>query len=143
MPATVIEPTIVNVTVPGLPGPPGPPGAAGAQTATLVAARDLSGHRAVAATASGADYADPDTPAHAGAVLGITTGAVLDGEQATIQTAGEMTEPSWTWTPGQTLYVGAMGQLASAPPTTGWVRPIATAITATRILIIDHPPIHQ
>lgn len=134
---------IVKVVTPGPPGPPGPPGAGGVQTAALVAARDLSGHRVVVATPAGADYADPTNPDHAGAVLGITTGAALAGNLATIQAAGEMTEPSWAWTPGQPIYAGAGGQLVSAPPASGWVRVIAVAVTATRLLLVDQPPIHQ
>lgn len=35
MPTTVIEPTVVNITVPGLPGPPGPPGGAFAATGVV------------------------------------------------------------------------------------------------------------
>ncbi len=140
---TIIEPTIVQVTVPGLQGPPGPSGAAGVQTLTLPASHDLSGHRAVVATAAGAAYADPGDPSYQDAVIGITTGAALAGETVSIQAAGEMVEPSWSWTPGQPIFVGASGALTQSPPANGWVQIVALAVTATRILIIGRQAILQ
>lgn len=135
MPTTVIEPTVVHVTVPGLPGPPGPPGGAGAQTMTLPAAHDLSGHRMVVSTPAGAAYADPTNPAHADTLVGLTMGAALMGDNATILTAGEISEPSWSWTPGQPLYVADGGLLSHTPPASGWVQMAAVALSATRILL--------
>jgi hypothetical protein len=113
------------------------------QTVTLPAAHDLSGHRAVVATATGAAYAQPDTPEHQDAVLGITTGAALAGQTATIQAAGEMTEPSWSWTPGLPIFVGPGGLLTQAPPSTGWVQIIALAVAQSRIIITGHQAIMQ
>lgn len=143
MPTTVLEPTIVRVTVPGLPGPPGPPGSAGSQTIAVPAAQDLSGHRVVVVTAAGAVYAEPGNPAHADAVLGLTTGAALAGAEATILTSGELTEPSWSWTPGQPLYVSAGGMLTHAPPSSGWVQIVALAVAPTRLVLTQRQTIFQ
>lgn len=125
----------VAVDTPGLPGPPGPPGSAGAQTLTLTAAQALSGHRMVVATASGAVYADPTDPDHADALVGLTTGAALMGDPASVLAAGELTEPSWAWTPGLPLYVTALGLLSHTPPPAGWVQMAALALTPTRVLL--------
>lgn len=142
----IVGPTVVEVSVPGIQGPPGPQGPQGpasAQTLNLPAAHALSGHRAVVATTMGAAYADPTNPAHQDAVVGITTGAALVGETATIQAVGEMTEPSWSWTPGLPIFVGAGGTLTHTPPSSGWVQSIATALTAQRIFVVGKPAIMQ
>jgi hypothetical protein len=89
----------------------------------------------VVATPSGAVYADSSNPAHADALLGLTIGAALAGDQATVLVAGEVVEPSWSWMPGLPLYVTASGLLSHTPPSTGWVQMVALAITATRILL--------
>ncbi len=129
---------IVEAAIQGPPGPPGAngaPGSGGVQILSLIAARDISGHRAVVATVDGADYADPATPAHADAFLGITTGAALGGDVVTLQAAGEMVEPSWAWTPGTPIYAGTDGILTHTPPAAGWVQIVATAVAPTRILL--------
>lgn len=133
---------LIEVALQGPPGPPGAPGSAGAQVLSLPAAQNLSGHRLVVATPTGAAYAEPGNPAHADALLGLTTGAALQGDTASIQAAGELTEPSWTWTPGLPLYVVAGGQLSHTPPATGWVQLIATALTPTRILLTARQAIY-
>lgn len=141
----VEQPVISVIETPGEQGPPGPqgaPGSAGAQTLILPAARDLSGHRVVVATAAGADYADPAISAHADALAGLTTGAALTGADATILVAGEITEPSWTWTPGLPLYATAAGLLSHTPPSSGWVQIVATALTPTRIILTARQAIH-
>jgi hypothetical protein len=128
---------------PGPQGPQGPPGSAGAQTLTITAAQNLSGHRMVVATPSGAVYADPTNPAHADALLGLTTGAALSGDQVTVLAAGEMVEPSWSWTPGLPLYVTSSGLLSHTPPSTGWVQIVALAVTPTSILLTPRQSIFQ
>ncbi|MDP2431267.1 MAG: hypothetical protein Q8O33_04495 [Pseudomonadota bacterium] len=129
---------LIEVAAQGPAGPAGAngaPGTGGVQTITLTAARDLSGHRIVVATATGADYADPATPAHADAMIGLTTGAALSGDDVTVLAAGELVEPSWSWTPGLPLYAAPSGLLSHTPPASGWVQIVATAITPTRLLL--------
>jgi len=139
----VKEPETVRISQAVLPGPPGPPGAAGAQTLSIVAAQNLSGHRMVVATSAGAVYADPTNLAHADALLGLTTGAALAGNQVDVLVAGEIEEPSWSWTPGLPLYVIASGLLSHTPPSAGWVQMVALAVTATRILLTPRQSILQ
>jgi hypothetical protein len=97
----------------------------------------------VVATPSGAVYADPANPAHADALLGLTTGAALAGDQVTVMVAGEIVEPSWSWTPGMPLFVTASGLLSHTPPSTGWVQMVALAVTATRILLSPRQSVFQ
>lgn len=132
---------VIEVVEQGPPGPIGPPGSGGAQTLSLTAAHVLSGHRMVVATPAGAAYADPADPAHADALVGLTTGAALAGDVATILAAGELDEPSWAWTPGLPLYVTAGGQLSHTPPAAGWAQMAALALTPTRVLLTPRPTI--
>lgn len=105
-----------------------------------VAATSIGGQRVVLLNASGqVIYADNDDVSHADRVEGITTGAVAAGSGVTIRTAGEMTEPSWSWTPGARLFLSGAGFLSEVPPATGFVQQIAHAVTATKIIIRIHP----
>ena len=105
------------------------------------AAIALGGHRVVAIVGNQATYADKDTSAHYATVRGITTGAVLIGNTATIQVQGPMSEPSWSWTPNEPIYLGSNGQLTQTVPTTGAIIQIAVADTATQIMIDRKMPI--
>jgi hypothetical protein len=127
--------TITATALQGPPGPPGPPGSAGAQTLTLQAGIALGGHRVVCVDSSGqAIYPDRNNPAHADAVVGITTGAASAGANVTVLASGEMTEASWSWNPGP-LWVGDTGLLTQSPPSAGWSQIVAIALSATRIVL--------
>jgi len=112
---TVREISIVTV---GEVGPPGPAGAGGAGTAlTKTAGTALSGHRAVVLDVSGeAIYADNTVLAHRDKVLGLTSGAASAGADVTIVSYGEITEPSWTWTLDEPVFLGANGLLTQTAP---------------------------
>ncbi|MEU1550205.1 hypothetical protein [Nocardia sp. NPDC005745] len=106
------------VAVP-VPGPAGPPGGGSGSTVVVsgVAAVPLSGHRAVTRQPDGTlVYASADAPGHMHAPIWITTGAADAGAQATAVAFGEITEPSWAWTPGP-LYLGLAGAITQIPPT--------------------------
>ena len=111
-------------------GPPGPPG--GGAGLQLIARTDISGHRAVMATPLGAEHA---APAQAHAVVGVSTHAAVAGDSVRIACDGALTEPSWAWTPGATVFFVADGLLTQAVPTAVSVMPIGTALTPTTILI--------
>ena len=96
--------------------PPGPPGIPGGRV-TATAGQTLSGHRAVAFSDAGeVVYADNATPGHAWASVGITAAAALSGADVEVVTAGELVEPSWSWTPGLPVFVGAGGVLTQDAP---------------------------
>lgn len=129
--------TALKVTLSsGLRGAAGPQGPSGAQ-ATITAAENLGGHRAV--TARGFHC----TPATADELLGITLGAANIGTQASYVSQGVMEEGSWNWTPGAPIFLGAAGVLTQNPLTTGLVRRIAWAVTPTKINVDFSPTITQ
>lgn len=134
-----ITPTkkIVDVTVSGARGPSG----LGGNTATRTSAVALSGQRVVKVSADGkAAYPDVAAADDADLLLGVTTGAVAQGDQATIQTRGEMQEGGWAWTLGP-VFCGANGALTQAPPAGAWIRQVGVAVAADRIIIDMRPPI--
>lgn len=133
---------VETIKLPGLQGVAGPPGATGPQgpaggsSFALTAGATLSGHRIVTTDASGnAIYADHSTLAHANAVIGLTLGAASVNASVQVQSAGEVTEPSWTFTPRQTLWLGTNGLIATTAPTTGFSLVIGYAMTATTIFM--------
>lgn len=102
----------------------------------MTAGTDISGHRAVTANTSGeAVYPDITVLDDGVGIIGITTGAIITGDSGPVQVIGEMEEPSWTWTPGQQIYVADTGTLTQAVPVGAWVAAIAVARTATMISI--------
>ena len=133
----------VQVIAVGMQGPAGPGGGGGSTTETYVAGATMNGHRVIVTNASGqAVHADNLTVAHANAATKISLGAAVFGGDVQVQLIGRITEPSWAWTPGGTIYVGADGVLTQTPPTlpSAFSKPVAVAETATRILIVQEPP---
>lgn len=147
---TTISPTPFAVTVveagigpQGPPGPAGPIGPTGGSTVAKVAAQTLSGHRIVRTVdATQVDYCDADTLAHRDTLLGMTTGAAISGAAVNVQAAGEIDEPSWSWTPGQPVFCGPNGTLTQTF-SAAWkfTRIVGWAQSATRIWFSLREPI--
>ena len=122
----VIEPTVNSVVIVSQApatleivtgGVQGTPGLAGNISADHQAAFALSGHRLVTLNGSGlVDYASADNLAHAGRVIGVTVGAVAQGEVPQILKSGELTEPSWNLNVSMPIYLGTNGNLTQVPP---------------------------
>jgi len=109
---------------------------------TRTAGETLGGHRVVRQYTDGCVYyASNTSDSHKHAILGVTTGAVSSGNDATVQTFGELTEPSWAWTPGQPVFLSTSGLLTQTAPSSGFVLVIGTAQTATKLFISIKPPI--
>lgn len=107
---------------------------------TLPAGQDgISGHRAVMVTADG-DVGHAD-PAFARAYVGISKHAAVAGAPVAIALRDTLTEPSWSWVPGKTLYFAAGGVLTQTVPTDTAVTPVGLAISATTILISRDNPV--
>lgn len=134
------EHTVTLGAIQGPQGPPGPPGSGGPQTVFYTAGEDISGHRVVRVSGSTAYYADSGTPSHINTVVGISTGAAASGNTVTVQVSGELTEPSWTWSPGA-VFLGVSGQLTQTPPATGLFLKLGKAMTPTTLLIDLQPAI--
>ena len=111
----------------------GPPGAGLA----VLAAEALGGQRVVTAEGLHCNPQDADR------AIGITIGSAAQGQSASVLPSGPMTEPSWSWTPGLPLFIGAAGVLTHSAPASGKVRRVAFALSATLINIAFLPPITQ
>lgn len=127
----------MHVITVGEAGPAGPAGPAGSGTTiSKTAGVALGGHRAVVLDATEhAIYADSSDLTHRDKVLGITTGAVVLGDIVTIQTYGEITEPSWAWIPDTPVFLGLTGLLTQTPPSVGFSQRIGFPTAATKLFV--------
>lgn len=67
-------------------------------------------------------------------VVGITLDAIDVATTGTIKLGiGIVTNGSWTWTPGETLYLGTSGDITTTPVSHIWVKPVGFAISATEL----------
>lgn len=136
--ATVVEQQrkVIETASPGPAGPPGPPGPAGGNVFQGVAAVVLGGHRAVRGAVSALSYASVDVEAHGDDVMGITLGAASAGGAVSVQSVGEITEPSWTWAPFEPIFLGFDGQLTQTPPVFGMFSLVMGFATGTTSMMI-------
>lgn len=85
-------------------------------------------------------YAD-NTAIATSFVLGIALETITAGSQCWVQTAGFVTNGSWTWTPGKKLFLGTSGDIIDEDSINAvliagnQVVEIGYAITATKILL--------
>ena len=137
----VIQSDGVVEVVSGAQGPPGPRGEPGATDAiVLTAAQAVSARRAIKATGAAlADYCSCTTPGDAYVLAGVSDTQAPSGGPISVQLVGEMHDPSWSWTVGRPIYCGVAGALTQTEPATGFVRQIAVAVAADRILIHAQP----
>ena len=124
----------------GVKGETGATGASGAGAAlTATAIGPIGGHRVVQVYGGQAAYADKDlSPV---GQLGLTAGAVADGGQVVAYNAGEMIEPSWSWSMGP-VFLGNNGLLTQVKPETGTVVLVGRA-TAPTVIIIDFQHLYK
>jgi hypothetical protein len=108
-----------------------------------VAAFALGGNRVVAFRSDGlVEHASNTTAGHQHLSVGVTTGAVSLGAVADVLSLGEMTEGSWSWTPGQLVFLGVNGLLTQTVPTApSFLRVVGVAVTSTTLFISPHPAI--
>lgn len=107
----------------------------------IEAGQTLSGQMAVVAVDGKAYYADNSNIAHAGLVVGVTTGAAMQGATASIRLFGEMTEPSWDWTPNLPILLGRDGRISQSDTATAFSQILGFALSGTTIFINLEPPI--
>ncbi len=139
---TLTPPTPVAITA-GLQGPAGPPGADGDGAITLLASGALGGHRLVAADgAGGVTYASCDDPTDLPAVLGMTLHAATDGAAIALRRVGEVEESSWSWTPGQPVYLGLAGvPTQTLPPTALFGLIVGIPTSPTTLFMAPREPV--
>ena len=127
----------VFVIQPSMVGPQGPPGEPGDLIATdHLAGEALGGNRGVIV---GNDnkiyYADQSNLTHFNRVLGITTGAAVQDDPASVRVGGIMAEPSWTWDLDKFIYLGINGLLTQTPPGTGFLLEMGWPINPTSMMV--------
>jgi hypothetical protein len=121
-------------------GPMGPSGAAPSIDVILTGQNALSGHRAVVLEAgSGMRYADPLSDIDANAQIGILVQATSPGNPGRVQLGGQLDDPSFNFVNGP-VFLGQDGALVQIPPTHGWIRVIARAISPVTIIIDPEIP---
>ncbi|MGY2052972.1 hypothetical protein [Methylobacterium sp. JK268] len=134
-------PVAIAAAEQGVAGPPGPAGAV--SDLTFTAPSPLSGHRAVCCRPDGSlAYASADDAASVETYAGVTTGAAAAGAPIAVRSAGELVEPSWSWSVGA-VYLGLAGALVQPEPVTGALLVIGIALSPTRLLLDPEPPIYR
>lgn len=78
-------------------------------------------------------YADRDTSDHVSAALGLLESAVIPGNGATPVLQGKATDSSWNWNKALPIWLGSSGALTQSPPSSGFLRQVATVINAQSI----------
>lgn len=102
----------------------------------LVASGDLSGHRVVTTRDDGTiEYADNATTGRERPLF-LTMRAIESGMADAVLIAGEMAEPSWSWIPGEALYLGSNGAMTQIPPSSAGLTlvELGRVVTPTRIV---------
>lgn len=81
--------------------------------------------------------------AHGPAVLGVVT--AIHGSNATVRSLGPVTNPAWTWTPLQPIYLGNGGELTQTTPdssTCAFLLSVGVALTGTTMWVRIGEPIY-
>lgn len=95
----------------------------------------LGGHRMAALIDGEFVYADNTNLAHIAAVVGMTTGAVNQGDFPTVLTDGEITEPTWNLVQNTAFYLVGNGLISTTAPSTGFVLECGLATSDKSIFI--------
>ncbi len=111
----------------------------GNSTFAAIAGETLSGHMVV--TMSAAKQVVKANTDIIMAIAGITANAALQGSPVTIYRPGLITEPSWSWIPGQPVYMGTNGVLTQTPPHIGVCLIMGYAIAPDAMIYEDTHPI--
>lgn len=144
---------VVNPSTPSLAtlaqiytGMKGDRGEAGSTSIARISSAALGGHRMVANTVDGRlGYASSDDLQSAFTILGMTLNAVSANGSVEVQSAGLVTESTWTWTPNLPIYLGLNGLLTQAVPTTPtalFSLVVGFALSPTSIFINLHEAIY-
>jgi hypothetical protein len=119
----------------GKPGPAGPPGSS--EEIEIAATENIAAFVAVIVTGK---MANSSTLAHYGKVVGIARQATAKGFIIPIVISGTLTNPAWTWTAGNVIFLSGAG-LSTTSPVTGFTQSIGVAKNPTTIVIELGEPI--
>ena len=86
-------------------------------------------------------YASCDDTTHFGRVVGVTTQAAEPGAPCNVQNFDRIVEGTWSWTPGEPVFLGTNGALTQTAPTAGFLMVVGFAISATVLFVSLRDPI--
>lgn len=126
-------------------GPQGVPGPPGSDVVAGTAAEALGGHRMVRGARDALTYATNTDASHADDIQGLTLGAAAAGAGVLLQRAGDVAEPSWSWTPETPVFLGPNGQLTQTPPddSAAFTLCVGFAATPTTLVLRFEAPIYN
>lgn len=105
-------------------------------TITVPSSGPLSALRAVALNADGKAVYSHSMSLATASVVGVTTTSTSSEDQSiTIQTAGGLTNDSWSFVPGADVFVGLSGQLVQSLPVGSFIACVGVALSPTKLLI--------
>ncbi len=120
----------------GLSGPVGPAGPSGAEALTRTALGSVQAFYVVSSiNATQVAHTDPSSLESITSSLGISLQSATNGNSVDIKTNGVVNENSWSWTPDLPVFVGSGGQLTQTAPSSGYLRRVGVALSATSIAI--------
>ncbi|GAA0721368.1 hypothetical protein [Dokdonella soli] len=132
-----------QVIAAGQVGPPGPPGPSGTETFVGTAGQNIAGYQVVKVQNTSVTLVDVTNPADAPLAVGFAVTGATTGNPVTVQTAGEVTDALWSWSPGP-LFVGPSSLLTQAVPAAGsWLQVVGRAVSATAIVLNFQTPIQR
>jgi hypothetical protein len=91
-------------------------------------------------TVSIADSSDIN---HMNRVMGIALNAAGGAGIAMVQRRGKLTEATWSWTLGRSIFFDANGDLTQTPPTSGFWMILGRPITSTQIEVNLETPVKK
>lgn len=104
-----------------------------------LASGTIVGHRVVRCIdAAEVAYTDVTDANQVFSALGISLNSSAPGDVVNVKTEGEVTEPSWTWTPLMPIFLtanGMMSQTAPTQPTAAFVLSVGYALSATTMRV--------
>lgn len=135
--------TTMTVVTAGIQGPPGPPGPPGSTITGFLASGAIGAQRLVVADGAGkVVYADCTELAHANAVVGMTEQAASANEPINILRNTWLTEPTWSWTPYQPVYLGLDGiPTQTLPAEAVFSMVVGFPVSATQLFIALREPV--
>jgi hypothetical protein len=98
----------------------------------IIAAEDLPAYGAVTSLGRKADSSNPS--ASFGRVVGLARDFIPTGFEGSVIVVGEITNPAWSWTPGDLFFLSGNG-LSTTPPAVGFVQQLGSAKSATEIVV--------
>lgn len=100
---------------------------------------DVPAYYAVTSTGVAASSNDP---AHVGRVIGIITENAENGKSQIVITAGMISNPAWSFTPGSPVYLNG-NTLSNTAPSVGFVQRIGVATSANTLIVQLGPSIRK